>query len=290
VDFSILNKRESGKGQSASTIFGTPGTGLIVSILEDNLTATLHALAEDDKLDVLSRPYLLASDNQLASILIGQSVPFINDTRITESGQQINTVVYRDIGLSLNVTPHINPDGVVIMDVIPEVSQLTSQTVPISDTTSAPVIAKRSAESRVAVKDGQTIVIGGLMEDRRALAIMKVPLLGDIPWVGGLFSRTQTTKSKTELLIFLTPHVAARPESVEPMSEDEQRGTKLTPKAVAPGTYQEHMEGLQRGRSPETRPTGPISPVNPIDLSTPTDKGPAEGESVVPSTVRPGKE
>jgi len=125
---------------------------------------------------VLSRPYLLASDNQLASILIGQSVPFINDTRITESGQQINTVVYRDIGLSLNVTPHINPDGVVIMDVIPEVSQLTSQTVPISDTTSAPVIAKRSAESRIAVNDGQTIVIGGLMEDRKTSAVSKVPL------------------------------------------------------------------------------------------------------------------
>jgi general secretion pathway protein D len=290
VDFSVLNKRDSGKGQSASTVFGAPGTGLIVSILEENLTATLHALAEDDKLDVLSRPYLLASDNQLANILIGQSVPFVNDTRITDTGQQINNIVYRDIGLSLNVTPHINPDGVVIMDVVPEVSQLTSQQVPISSTTFAPVIAKRSAESRVAVKDGQTIVIGGLMEDRRSLAVMKVPLLGDIPVLGQLFSRTQATKSKTELLIFLTPHVAARPESLEPMSADEESGTKLTPKAVAPGTFQEHMEGMQRGRSPETRPSGAISPVNPIDLSTPTDKGPAEGESVVPSTLRPGKE
>jgi general secretion pathway protein D len=290
VDFSILNKRPSGKGQSGGTTFGAPGTGLIVSILEENLTATLHALAEEDKLDVLSRPYLLASDNQLANILIGQSVPFVNDTRITESGQQINTIVYRDIGLSLNVTPHINPDGVVIMDVIPEVSQLTSQQVPISSSTFAPVIAKRSAESRVAVKDGQTIVIGGLMEDRKTLAIDKVPLLGDIPLLGQLFSRTQATKTKTELLIFLTPHVAARPESLQPMSDDEAAGTKLTPKAVAPGTYQEHMEGMRRGQSPETRPTGPISPVNPIDLSTPSDKGSAEGESVVPSTLRPGKE
>jgi general secretion pathway protein D len=290
VDFSVLNKRPSGKGQTIGQTFGAPGTGLVVSILEENLTATLHALAEDDKLDVLSRPYLLASDNQLANILIGSSVPFVENVRITDSGQQINDIVYRDIGLSLNVTPHINPDGVVIMDVIPEVSQLTSQQVPISSTTFAPVIAKRSAESRVAVKDGQTIVIGGLMEDRRTLAIDKVPLLGDIPVIGALFSRTQATKTKTELLIFLTPHVAARPESLQPMSDEEAAGTKLTPNAVAPGTFKEHMDGMQRGRSPETRPTGPVSPINSIDLSTPTDKGPAEGESVVPSTVRPGKE
>jgi general secretion pathway protein D len=290
VDFSVLNKRDSGNGQSISTKFGAPGTGLVVSILEEHLTATLHALAEEDKLDVLSRPYLLASDNQLASMLIGQSVPFINDTRITDTGQQINNIVYRDIGLSLNVTPHINPDGVVILDVEPEVSQLTSQEVPISSTTFAPVIAKRSAESRIAVKDGQTIVIGGLMEDRKTTAITKVPLLGDIPLIGAAFSRTQATKTKTELLIFLTPHVAARPESLQPMSEDEERGTKLTPKAVAPGVFEEHMEGMQRGRSPETRPTGPVSPVNPIDLSTPPDDKPApEAQSLIPSTPKPEK-
>jgi Flp pilus assembly secretin CpaC len=144
------------------------------------------------------------------------------------------------------------------------------------------VIAKRSAESRIGVKDGQTIVIGGLMEDRKTTAIDKVPLLGDIPFVGGLFSRQIVSKTKTELLIFLTPHVAQRPESLEPMSADEARGTQLTPKAVAPGTFQEHMEGMRRGRSPETRPSGTISPVNSIDLSTPSEKSPAEGESVIP--------
>jgi type II secretion system protein D len=303
VDFSILNRRENGRGQTIGQTFGAPGTGLVVSILEQNLTATLHALAEEDKLDVLSRPYILASDNQLANILIGQSVPFVNDTRITDTGQQINNIVYRDIGLSLNVTPHINPDGVVIMDVVPELSQLTSQTVPISSTTFAPVIAKRSAESRIGVKDGQTIVIGGLMEDRKTTAIDKVPLLGDIPLLGLIFSRQQVTKTKTELLIFLTPHVAQRPETLEPMSEDETRGTKLTPKAVAPGTFQEHMDGLQRGRSPATRPAEPISPINSIDLNTAPEAGPTSGESVVPprrradeppppppSTEQPGKE
>ena len=270
VDFSILNTRPSGNGQTAGTNFGAAlKGGLVVSVIETNITATLHALAEQNKLDVLSRPYLLASDNQLASILIGQSVPFITDTRITDTGQQINSVQYRDIGLSLNVTPHINPDGVVILDVIPEISQLTSQTVPISSTVNAPVIAKRSAESRIAVKDGQTVVIGGLMEDRKISSISKVPLLGDIPYLGLLFSRTTHTKTKTELLIFLTPHVAQRPEALDPSAEDETNASKLIPKAVAPGVFEDHMNGLKRGQLPQTQPTQPISPVNSIDLSNP---------------------
>jgi len=275
VDFSILNQRSNGNGQAVDAKFGNAllKTGLAVTILEENLTATLHALAEDNKLDVLSRPYLLASDNQLANILIGQSVPFINDTRITDNGQQINTIVYRDIGLSLNVTPHINPDGVVIMDVLPEISQLTSESVPISSTTSAPVIAKRSAESRIGVKDGQTVVIGGLMEDRRTSKVQKIPLIGDIPFIGQVLSRTQTTKTKTELLIFLTPHVAQRPEALQPMSEDERNNTKLTPGAVAPGTFQDHMDNLNRP-PPTPASTQPISPVNSIDLSEPSRKRP----------------
>jgi general secretion pathway protein D len=271
VDFSVLNTRPSGNGQIAGTNFGNAAVkgGLVVSVIETNVTATLHALAEENKLDVLSRPYLLASDNQLANILIGQSVPFITNTRITESGQQINDIQYRDIGLSLNVTPHINPDGVVILDVTPEISQLTSQTVPISSTTNAPVIAKRSAESRIGVKDGQTIVIGGLMEDRKTSNVQKVPLLGDIPGLGWLFNRTQVKKTKTELLIFLTPHVAQRPEELEPMSDDESRNTKLTPGAVVPGTFDDHMGALRRPHSAQTPSTQPISPVNSIDLSPP---------------------
>jgi general secretion pathway protein D len=234
---------------------------------------------------VLTRPYLLASDNQLANILIGQSVPFVTNTRITDAGQQVNDIQYRDIGLSLNVTPHINPDGVVILDVTPEISQLTSQTVPISSTTFAPVIAKRSAESRIGVKDGQTIVIGGLMEDRKTSNVQKVPILGDIPVLSYMFTRTQVKKTKTELLIFLTPHVAQRPDELEPMADDEARNTRLAPDAVTPGTFDRHMDALRRPQ-PVSPSTQPISPVNSIDLSPP-DKQTAPPERPVPSTDAP---
>jgi general secretion pathway protein D len=287
VDFSVLNTRPSGNGQTGGTNFGNAllKRGLVVSVIETNITATLHALAEENKLDVLSRPYLLASDNQLANILIGQSVPFVTNVRTTESGQQINDIQYRDIGLSLNVTPHINPDGVVILDVTPEISQLTSQSVPISSTTNAPVISKRSAESRIGVKDGQTIVIGGLMEDRKTSNVQKVPILGDIPGLSYLFNRTQVTKTKTELLIFLTPHVAQRPDELEPMAEDEAHNTKLTPNAVTPGTFDQQMDALRRPQ-PASPSTQPISPVNSIDLSPP-DKQAAPPERPIPSTEQP---
>ncbi len=260
VDFSILNTRASGNGQSAQTNFNTPAltNGLAISVIETNVTATLRALARDNKLDVLSRPYILASNNQLATITVGQVVPIVTNTRVTDTGQTINSISYQDIGIILNVTPHINPDGLVILDVAPEISQLTTSTVPISENLNAPVFDLRSADSRVGIKDGQTIVIGGLMEDKKTTDVQKIPLLGDIPLVGMLFKRTVTQKSKTELLIFLTPHVAQSPDFLRPMSEDEMQGTKLTPNAVAPGVFQEQMRGMERGAV--TRPTTAPSP------------------------------
>ena len=107
--------------------------------------------------------------------------------------------------------------------------------------------------------NGQTVVIGGLMEDRKTQTIDKVPFLGDIPVLGNLFRRKQTTTAKTELLIFLTPHVAARPDQLTGMSADEQDGTKLVPNAVYPGGFDEHMQGLKRGATtlPATREARP---------------------------------
>jgi general secretion pathway protein D len=287
MDFSVLNQRPSGKGQTVVSGFGNAGAtpGVVVSVVETNITAMLHALAQQDKLDVLSRPYILASDNQLANIFIGSRVPFITNSQITDSGQLINTIQYNDIGLNLNVTPHINPDGLVILDVNPEIQQLTAQTVEITANTSSPVISKRSAESRIGVLDGQTVVIGGMMEDRKTSQFNRIPILGDIPVLGALFGRMQTTKTKTELLIFLTPHVAQRADALEPMTKDDEKGMRLTPRAVEPGTFEEQMRGMQRGHVPQTQPTQPASPVNSIDLSEPPDsKRPTRIENLTPST------
>jgi len=261
VEMSGFNLRASGKGFQAGTDFGVAAAegGFIFTLDEENVMAAIRALAKTSQLDVLSRPYILTADNQQASIMIGQEVPFITNTRTTDTGQTINTIQYDDIGIILNVTPHINPQGVVTLDVAPEISTLTGETVPISETVNAPVFAKRSAMSRLAILDGQTVVIGGLMEDRKTDAVSKVPLLGDIPGLGLLFRRKVTKKSKTELLIFLTPHVARGPEDLQPMSRDEQAGAKVIPDAVEPGAFQEHMAGMRRGAASQPAEATPQS-------------------------------
>src|SRR5207237_2355249 len=119
-------RRAGGNGHKFCTNFKVPtnGTGMVVSILEANFQATIRALETAGKLDVLSRPYILASDNQLASITVGQEIPFVTNSRITDTGQTINTIEYGDVGILLDVIPHINPDGVVTLDVAPEISAL----------------------------------------------------------------------------------------------------------------------------------------------------------------------
>jgi len=202
-------------------------------IIEEDLQVTLRAIADVAKLEVLSRPSILARNNEPANITIGQEVPFIRNSRITQDGQMINTVEYEDIGIILEVTPHITSDRLVELEVMPEISTLTGETVPISAGIDAPVFAKRSAETRVVVPDGKTVVIGGLMEDNDIETVHKVPLLGDIPILGIPFRRTVTSKSKTELLIFLTPHVVEGAAQLAEMSAGEKDKTELVPEVFS---------------------------------------------------------
>lgn len=250
MELSGMNIRASGKGFNVGTDFRVAAqtTGFSFKLDEQYVTAALRAIANKSTLDVLSRPYVLTADNQQATIMVGQEVPFITRSQLTDNGQTINTIEYRDVGIIVDVTPHINGQGVVTLDVASEISAFTGETVQVSDTVKSPVIAKRLAETRVAIQDGQTIVIGGLMEDINTTAVDKVPGLGDMPspW-GDMFQRKTTKKTKAELLIFLTPHVAEHPGELKEMSKDEQAGAKVIPGAIEPGAFQEHMKGMQRG-------------------------------------------
>ncbi len=249
VEFSVLDTEPDGDEFSLFTDFGVAAQtdGLIYKLVGGDVSVALRVLEEIGKLDILSRPHILTSDNQTATITVGQQVPFITNTRTTETGQTINTIQYEDIGIILEVTPHINPEGLVIMDVSPEISTTTAETVPISETVDAAVFAKRSASTRIAIKDDQTIVIGGLMQDTKTETVRKVPLLGDIPLLGALFRRKIEDKEKTELLIFLTPHVAREADELQEMSDQELTGVRQMKDAVQPGVFDEHMEGMRRG-------------------------------------------
>jgi general secretion pathway protein D len=276
TDFSVLDLRASGNGESLGSTLGAAAAaasaatppGLVARVLETNVTATLQALAQTNKLDVLSRPYILTSDNQAADITVGDEVPFVTNSFTDENGGVHNTVVYQDIGIILNVTPHINPDGLVVMDISPEISSLTGQTVSIQQGVDVPVFEKRSADSRVAIRDGQTIVIGGLMQDQKTENVSKIPLLGDIPLLGKLlFSYNTVSKTKTELLVFLSPHVAMEPGMLLGQSQEEMRGLKLLPNAIEPGAAQQQLNGMSQGST--TQPSVPLE----LPPSTPSNNG-----------------
>ena len=243
VDFAHSRTTADGDRSVVSSLFGVAAEnrGGIVTILQNDLEATLRALSEVGTMNVLSRPSILASNNQEATITIGQEVPFIRNSRITDDGQTINTIEYEDIGIILTVTPHIGADGLIALDVAPEISTITGDTVAISDTVNAPVFAKRSAETHVLVPSGRTAVIGGLMEDQETTKVRKVPLLGDIPWLGGLFRRTVTSTSKTELLIFLTPTLVDSTQGVAAMVGEAAGEAELVPQAIPAGALRRYL-------------------------------------------------
>jgi len=248
VGADIENRRTSGDGNGSiiQTMFGAGGfvEGGTATILEHDLSLTLSALSEVTRMEVLSRPSIMARNNQEATITIGSEVPFIRNSQVTDDGRVLNTVEYEDIGIILTVTPHISDDGMVELDVAPEISTLTGETVRISDQVVAPTFAKRSAETHVVVPAGKTVVIGGLMENKDTEIVRKVPLLGDIPGIGGLFRRKTKDKQKTELLIFLTPHVVANAAEAQKLSKDERDSTLLIPRRIAPHDLKKYLPGL----------------------------------------------
>jgi general secretion pathway protein D len=131
----------------------------------------------------------------------------VTNSRISDTGSVSNTIQYEDIGVILRVTPRINEDGFVRLEVSPEISTLSDSTVQISEGLNAIVVNSRSAKTTVNVQDGHTIVIGGLITTIDNNVEEKVPFLGDIPGLGLLFKTTRKVKERTELLIILTPHV-----------------------------------------------------------------------------------
>ena len=174
------------------------GSGLY-QILGQDYQVTLRAIAQAGKAKVLSRPSILARNNQPATITVGQWYPMITSVRYDNYGNAINSVSYQDVGVILKVTPFITSDGLVEMIVAPEISAVSSTTsVQISADVSAQAIDKRSAETVAVTPDGQTVIIGGLMQDTKARTDTKIPILGDIPLLGNLFKRQQKSDSKTE--------------------------------------------------------------------------------------------
>ena len=189
----------------------------------------LRALAASSNVSILSRPVVLAKNNQQARILVGSERPFVQLFRSlpTDAAIRDQIVQYRDVGTELTIRPNINPDGYVTLYVLQEVSNATSEF-----QFGAPVISTREAETELVVRDGHTVVIGGLIDNQRESVNSGIPLLKDIPLLGALFRSTQIRRARTELFLFITPHVLRLDHDLDTVTRELEESTRELRKRV----------------------------------------------------------
>ncbi len=252
-DFGLIS------GVQRGTLPSTAGdTGLLLGLAKGFLTiggvqvpnigALVRAFQRDTDANVLSTPHLLTMDNEKAKIIVADNVPILKtdlttplvSTTSTSSIAVSRTFEYKDIGIQLEITPHISKGTMVRLEVATEVSNILS----IDPANPGFVTTrKRQASTTVVVEDGQMIVIGGLIRDDRSDQTKKVPCVGNIPGVGWLFRNFSGTKSKTNLLIFITPRIVRT-------AEDMQKAT-----AAEKAKADENLKKLEKERKNEVKDT-----------------------------------
>ncbi|MEX2217316.1 MAG: secretin N-terminal domain-containing protein [Phycisphaerales bacterium] len=258
-----LNIASLAAGAGVASALGIPN----LTFASNDFELLLRSLEAQGKLQVLSRPSVTARNNEPATIQVGDNIAIVTNvsTFFTGGSQQAN-VERRDIGIILNVTPSISPDGFVRMDLKPEISSLSSRTTQISADFAAPVITQRKVQTVITVKDGQTVVIGGLIQTTQQERRTKMPLLGDLPLVGGIFRSHQDSDVKTELLMIVTPKVIYNdsPEGVDRFRRISERKIDAleNPRAVRDALKRDNMEDSV-AYPPPAAPEAPASPEAP---------------------------
>ena len=237
------------------------------------LAAIARALQSQTNTNIVSTPNQITLDNEEAKIVVGSNVPFITG-QFTNTGtattSPFQTIERKDVGLTLRVKPQIGESGTVRMSIFLESSSVAEKVAP-GTTNAGPSTNKRQIESNVVVDDGGIIVLGGLIEDRFSETKSKVPLLGDLPWVGGLFRSETRSKTRTNLMVFLRPTVLRDAASTDKLSIDRY----------------DFMRGQQQSSQPAPSIVMPINeaPVLP-PVTTPTTTpptAPAPGPAAAPA-------
>ncbi len=214
VEWFFKNNFDGGYSGQAQ-LFGTenpiaaiaPGFAYTIINNAANVRVALNALQAESKINILSSPSLMVLDNQTATINIGDEIPVPSRqsvSNIDPGAPTVNEIQYRETGVTLEVTPRVNNSGLVTMDIRQEVSNaVTTET----STIDAPTIQQRQIESTVAINTGETIVLGGLMQELESEGESGIPFINKIPVIGKLFSQTAISNRKTELIVLITPRV-----------------------------------------------------------------------------------
>ena len=241
---------------AAALAAGPGGLTYFTTFRNLKLDAVIHALASTSKSKVLSTPVILTMDNQEADITVGESVPvpvntvssLVSGAGTLATGQLNASIEYKDVAIELKVTPRVNPDGYVRMEIEQKVNDLGAP-VTISGTT-VPTILKREAKSSVAVQNQSTIMLGGLIKENKTKSETKVPFFGDIPLIGQIFKGQTNNKQRNELIIFIRPTVLRTDEAA--MAEARHRTRMLN--------MGDQLE-LDKYFPPGESPTNPVPPV-----------------------------
>ncbi|MEE8185690.1 MAG: type II secretion system protein GspD, partial [Thermodesulfobacteriota bacterium] len=237
-------------GLAGFTIGGIANFITIPITLADGSTANLTApgfaallsLAEfRDVINVLSTPHILTSNNKEAEIIVGENVPFLSkiERGSTTTNQPIlQSIERKDVGITLRIKPQISEGDYIKLDLYQEISSVSSTTQSGGIQASDIITSKRSAKTSVVVKDKQTIVIGGLIQERDVQNLNKIPLLGDIPILGWLFRFSSKQKQKTNLIIYITPTIIKDFNELDELKKE--REDKF--KGIQPGGLEEEQE------------------------------------------------
>ncbi len=199
--------------QAISGVAAGGATGGAITVLNTvNVRAFMNLLMNLTDTNILSTPQVLAADNQKAKIVVGENRPFPTGQAQGITGGTLVTIERKDVGVTLELTPQVLEDDLIRLEIKQEITAIAenvaqtigsgSASIPVGPTTS-----KRSMETTTIAQDQQTLVVGGLVRDNLTLSERKVPLLGDIPWLGWLFKTQTRTTEKLNLLVFLTPHL-----------------------------------------------------------------------------------
>ncbi|UKL14000.1 type II secretion system secretin GspD [Dissulfurimicrobium hydrothermale] len=273
-----------GTTMKQNTPLGTGPTGLTYSLFDNagGLRALISALAQKTTVNILSSPTILAVDNQESKIESGDEVPTLTGTTTTEGGTTTQSVQYRNAGIILKVKPSINDGGLVRMEVTQEVSSVTSmQTGGLN----SPSFRTRKATTYMVAKDGQTIIMGGLIQTQKTKSNSGIPYLKDIPILGHLFGDQGVKTSKTELMFAITPYLIKTREDADALTLDFSKRVKelkeaLKKKSIS-GLGTKATEAADSGKgleAPLAKPNVQTTPENANLPPSPEAEVPAKAE------------
>jgi general secretion pathway protein D len=257
---------------AATAITGLPGAGLTAfTFISDAFFAMLNVLAAENRVNVLSNPHVMTSENKKAIINVSTSVPIVTGqqtgtqtvpattggtttTQVTGSLNQ--TVEYRDAGVILTVTPRIGERGTVALDVKQEVNSVGPAVAP----TNSPSFLKREAETSVVLLNNQTLVLGGLIQDKRTITQRGIPVLYKIPIIGFLFGFKENLIEKSELILLITPRVVGTPVDAQRITDQMRRATPELNDAVRKAPRAPSTAPPGAPTTPQPAPVPPIAP------------------------------